>query len=92
MSTYAIDYSSRAGAADGSAHSYVQNLGAAARAFIAALLAVEPRQAVDGEVRESAAMLRARAKDVAMVNRMADRYQSMSPNLAAELRFMASRG
>ena len=87
MSTFAFDLPAQSGAG----HTYAHNLASAARTFLAALLAVAPRR-VDGDPSESAAARRARAKDVAMVNRMADQCQSMSPNLAAELRFMASRG
>jgi alpha-beta hydrolase superfamily lysophospholipase len=88
MSSFAIDLPSHAGVM----HTYANRVGIAARAFLAALLAVEPRQPVEGEVRETAASRRAKVKNIMMLNRMAEQYDSVSPNFSAELRFFASRG
>jgi hypothetical protein len=63
--------------------SYAKNLGHAFRSLLAALLAVKPEQA---------ASPRARMRDQLAVFRLAKQYEDFSPNLAAELRFIASRG
>jgi hypothetical protein len=65
--------------------SYFANIGCAARNLLAALLAREPKPAAD-------VSQRSKLKDMQSLFQMADQYQAFSPNLAAELRFMASRG
>lgn len=69
---------------------YTKNLGRAARVFLAALLAAKP---VDREVAVSKRKVseRARSKDIATLYRLAGSHDSISPNLAAELRFIAGR-
>jgi hypothetical protein len=65
------------------APSYATNVGRAFRTLLAALLAVKPEQA---------ASPRARMRDQLAVFRLAKQYEDFSPSLAAELRFIASRG
>jgi hypothetical protein len=65
--------------------SYFANIGCAARNLLAALPARQPKPAA--EVSQ-----RSKLKNLEMMFQMADQYQAFSPNLAAELRFMASRG
>jgi hypothetical protein len=65
--------------------SYFANIGCAARNLLAALLARKPKQTA--EVSQ-----RSKLKDTQTLFQMADQYQAFSPNLASELRFMASRG
>ncbi|MDC8759204.1 hypothetical protein [Janthinobacterium fluminis] len=80
---------------------YLSKVGAAARALLAALLAVKPYQEL--AVKEAGATSlsarvkakfspRERARDIAALYAEANRYESTMPNLSAELRFMASRG
>jgi hypothetical protein len=63
--------------------SYGANVGRAFRSLLAALLAVKPAREV-----APAATLR----DQMALFRLARDYEALSPNLAAELRFIASRG
>lgn len=65
--------------------SYFSNIGCAARNLMAAVLARKPKQTA--EVSQ-----RSKLKNLEMLFQMADQHQAFSPNLAAELRFMASRG
>ena len=65
------------------ASTYAQNLGYALRSLLAALLAVKPAQP---------ASPRSALRDQRAVFRLAREYETLSPNLAAELRFIASRG
>jgi hypothetical protein len=69
---------------------YANNLGRAARVFLAALLAAKP---VDREVvvTERKMSERTRAKSIAKLYRLAGGYDSISPSLAAELRFIAGQ-
>jgi len=62
---------------------YAQNVGYALRSLLAALLAVKPAQPVSP---------RSKMRDQLAVFRLARDYEALSPNLAAELRFIASRG
>ena len=62
---------------------YAQNVGYAFRSLLAALLAVKPQQPVSA---------RSTLRDQLAVFRLAREYETFSPNLAAELRFIASRG
>lgn len=65
------------------ASTYAQNVGYALRSLLAALLAVKPAQP---------ASPRSAMRDRLAVFRLAREYEALSPNLAAELRFIASRG
>ena len=78
MSTITFPHSSRNEAAT----TYAQNVGHAFRSLLAALLAVKPRQPVAA---------RATLRDQLAVFRLAREYEALSPNLAAELRFIAGR-
>ena len=63
--------------------SYGANVGRALRSLLAALLAVKPaEQAARG----------AKLRDQLALFRLARDYEALSPNLAAELRFIAARG
>ena len=62
---------------------YAQNVGHAFRSLLAALFAVKPAQPVTQK---------ARLRDQLAVFRLARKYEALSPNLAAELRFIATRG
>jgi hypothetical protein len=65
------------------ASNYAQNVGYAFRSLLAALLAVKPQPSVSQ---------RSKLRDQFAVFRLAREYEALSPNLAAELRFIASRG
>lgn len=80
---------------------YLISVGGAARALLAALLAVKPYQelaqkeaGVISKAKNAVAKFspRQRARDIAALYAEANRYESTMPNLSAELRFMASRG
>lgn len=79
MSTLTFPHSARNEATS----TYAQNVGDAFRSLLAALLAVKPAQP---------ASLRSKLRDQLAVFRLAREYETLSPNLAAELRFIASRG
>lgn len=66
---------------------YLRNVGQAAASLLAALLAVQPRTA------QAQAKVQAREKkrDLARLYHMARQYDSVSPSLSAELRYMAAR-
>ena len=76
--------------------SYFANVGRAARGLIAALMAQKPAAAVEAVTEAAPAMSasaqRRKAASLATLYELARREDSLSPNLAAELRFMASRG
>ncbi len=79
----ALTYGSHAPASAGL--SYAQNVGRAARALLAALLAIPLR-------RDSAsAAVRRHESEFADAELIAARYESIMPNLAQELRVMAAR-
>ena len=78
MSTITFPHAAR----DDATTTYARNVGVAFRSLLAALLAVKPRQA---------ASQRSRLRDQLAVFRLARQYEQLSPNLAAELRFIASR-
>jgi hypothetical protein len=65
--------------------SYFANVGRAARGLIVALLAHKPRPV-------AVVAQRNKQQDLRTLFEMASSQESLSPNLAAELRFMASRG
>lgn len=79
MSTITFPHAAR----NESASTYAQNVGYAFRSLLAALLAVKPAQPVSQ---------RAALRDQLAVFKLARDYEALSPNLAAELRFIASRG
>lgn len=69
---------------------YAHNVSRAARALIAAVLAVNPA-APEAAVAKPSISERRRAKSVFELYRLAGSYDTVSPNLAAELRFIAAR-
>lgn len=81
---------------------YFSNLGRATRAFLGALLASKPySELAQKEVivadtvaagTEEQRYVRPSKRDFALLNSEATRYEKLMPNLAAELRFLASRG
>lgn len=80
---------------------YFSNLGRATRAFLGALLASKPySELAQKEVittgtsssTEEQRHVRPSKRDIALLNSEAARYEHLMPNLAAELRFLASRG
>lgn len=68
---------------------YAGNVGHAVRNLLAALLAVKPAKAAAAKPTVSQ---RSKLRDVETLFAMADSYQHISPNLSAELRYMAARG
>lgn len=70
--------------------SYSENLAQAFRSFLAALLAVKPiqRQTAGQPPARSA---RERVRTIKALYRMAGDCETLSPNLAKELRFLAGR-
>ena len=80
MSTITFPHATALNASDAS---YAENVGRAFRSLLAALLAIKPQQP---------ATPRARLRDQLAVFRLAAQYESLSPNLASELRYIASRG
>jgi hypothetical protein len=82
MSTITFPHSAR----NESATTYAQNVGYAFRSLLAALLAVKPAQP------QQPASQRSKLRDQLAVFKLARDYEALSPNLAAELRFIASRG
>ena len=79
---------------------YFSNLGRATRAFLGALLASKPyselaqKEVVAASAASStdARYVRPSQRDIALLNSEASRYEHLMPNLASELRFLASRG
>ena len=83
---------------------YFSNLGRATRAFLGALLASKPySELAQKEViatntststssAEEQRYVRPSKRDIALLNSEAARYEHLMPNLASELRFLASRG
>ena len=77
----------------GSLRQYFNNVGNAARAFAEALFAAQGRQFVAQEVRTAKSISdRAKAKGRRQLFSLANRHESFSPGLAAELRTIAARG
>lgn len=68
-------------------HSYSENLGRAARSFIAALLAIDPAR-VEAAPAEAAAS-EDNALTAAELSRLAREFDAFMPNQAAELRYLA---
>lgn len=71
-------------------HSYSENLGRAARTFIAALLAIDPARANAAPVLASASK-EDKAVTAAELSRLAREFDAIMPNQAAELRYLAGR-
>ena len=78
---------------------YFSNLGRATRAFLGALLASKPYSQLaqkeviaSGVTDEEQRYVRPSKRDIALLNSEAARYENLMPNLASELRFLASRG
>lgn len=81
---------------------YFSNLGRATRAFLGALLASKPysdlaqKEVIASRTADTDARpvrpVRPSQRDIALLNSEANRYEHLMPNLAAELRFLASRG
>ncbi|MBE3023252.1 hypothetical protein GQ37_012580 [Janthinobacterium sp. BJB1] len=93
MSTFTNTYSND--------DNYFSNLGRATRAFLGALLASKPySELAQKEViatstvrsAEDQRYVRPSMRDIALLNSEAARYEHLMPNLASELRFLASRG
>lgn len=90
MSTFTNTYSND--------DNYFSNLGRATRAFLGALLASKPysqlaqKEVVASGVADEERYVRPSKRDIALLNSEATRYENLMPNLAAELRFLASRG
>ena len=72
-------------------NSYTENLGRAARSFLAALLAVDQRR-IDAIAKNTAVADNNKAAGIAELNRLADHFDAVMPNQAAELRFLAGSG
>ncbi len=70
-------------------NAYLENLGHAARSFIAALLARETAK-VEASPLQAATPLD-KAASTAELNRLAREFDSIMPNQAAELRYLSSR-
>ena len=77
---------------------YFSNLGRATRAFLGALLASKPysalaqKEVIASSVANEERYVRPSKRDIALLNSEAARYENLMPNLASELRFLASRG
>ncbi|EZP40138.1 hypothetical protein D3C87_554210 [compost metagenome] len=77
---------------------YFSNLGRATRAFLGALLASKPysdlaqKEVIGSSVANEERYVRPSKRDIALLNSEAARYENLMPNLASELRFLASRG
>ena len=77
---------------------YFSNLGRATRAFLGALLASKPysalaqKEVIASSVTNEERYVRPSKRDIALLNSEAARYENLMPNLASELRFLASRG
>ena len=74
----------------GNEDTYGQNLGRAARAFLGALLAVKPAKR-EVKLAEKEISPKVRAASIRKLYQLAASYDSISPNLAAELRQIAGR-
>ena len=95
MSTFTYTYSN-------DNDNYFSNLGRATRAFLGALLASKPyselaqKEVIATNTSTSSAeeqrYVRPSKRDIALLNSEAARYEHLMPNLASELRFLASRG
>jgi hypothetical protein len=75
----------------GSLRHYLTDVSNAARAFAEALFAAQGRQFVAQEVRSTKVSERTQVESRRQMFALAKEHEKMSPNLAAELRFFASR-
>ncbi|WP_426177176.1 hypothetical protein [Massilia sp. TWR1-2-2] len=75
----------------GSLRHYLTDVSNAARAFADALFAAQGRQFVAQEVRSTKVSERSKVESRRQIFALAKEHETMSPNLAAELRFFASR-
>lgn len=73
-------------------NSYTENLGRAARSFIAALLAFDPAETNAPSSAEVQFREEDDAKTFAELERLAHEFDALMPNQAAELRHLISRG
>ena len=71
-------------------HSYGENLGRAARSFIAALLAIDPAR-IEAASAQTAAAQEDKSVTAAELSRLAREFDTIMPNQAAELRYLAGR-
>lgn len=71
---------------------YASNVAAAARQLIAALFAVKPQTAAADDEVHAPLQRNNKEETIWWLNSMANDAERHSPNLSAELRFMASRG
>ena len=86
MSTLTSDFSTPSSG-------YASNVGATARAFLAALFALTPRVASKQEIAANIELAqRSKERGVAELYFQANYYQNLMPGLAAELRTIAQRG
>ncbi|MES2259838.1 MAG: hypothetical protein V4724_15050 [Pseudomonadota bacterium] len=75
--------------------SYVSNVFGAARALLAALLAVKPRHPAviaAAAAKKAAAAERSKMRDIKDLYELANSCATVSPSMAGELRHLASRG
>ncbi|MCL6484448.1 MAG: hypothetical protein I4O49_09765 [Janthinobacterium lividum] len=91
MSTFTTTYSND--------DNYFSNLGRATRAFLGALLATKPYSELaqkeviaNSGTEQEQRYVRPSQRDIALLNSEAARYENLMPNLASELRFLATRG
>ncbi|MBG6219458.1 MULTISPECIES: hypothetical protein [unclassified Janthinobacterium] len=91
MSTFTTTYSND--------DNYFSNLGRATRAFLGALLATKPYSELaqkeviaNSGTEQEQRYVRPSQRDIALLNSEAARYEHLMPNLASELRFLATRG
>jgi ketosteroid isomerase-like protein len=75
----------------GSLRHYFTDVSNAARAFAEALFAAQGRQFVAQEVRSTKVSERTKVESRRQIFALAKEHEQMSPNLAAELRFFASK-
>lgn len=76
----------------GGVRAYAVNVGLATRSLLAALLAVKPQPVAAAAANAEAVSVRSKEKNMASVFRLANEYDAVMPNLASELRLVASRG
>jgi hypothetical protein len=88
MSSYASDF-----AQAGPQRDYVSNVSITARAFFRALFAVHARPVPQPDLRSIAPVpAHQRAKNLQQLQEMANQCETLTPNLASELRCIAARG
>jgi hypothetical protein len=71
-------------------HTYGENLGRAARSFIAALLAIDPAR-IETAPAEANAAPEDKSITAVELSRLAREFDAIMPNQAAELRYLAGR-